>query len=254
MAEALTRFTTQGLVIREMNVGENDRLVTLLTKEYGLLKAYATGARSIKSKRAAACVPLTYSSFTINRKGENHRITEATAISTFFTAGTDIEILTLGQYFCELAYVFGEQNVPNEELLRLILNSLHFLTKDKRYPSLIKTITEFRTAVISGYRPNLLACEECGRFEDSPMFFDMENGLLLCSECKGDTEGLTPLDMTSLTALRHISFSEFGKLYAFTLPEKSADILSKITEKYLLKQTDYNFKALNFYNSLLNQE
>ncbi len=248
--ETLTHFTTQGLVIKEMNVGENDRLVTLFTKEYGILKAYVPGAKSIKSKRSSASSQLTYSSFTINRKGENYRITEASPIASFFTAKADVVVLSLSQYFCELCAVFVDRMNPNEEFLRLILNSLHFLTKENAYPPLIKAITEFRIAVISGYMPNLLACENCAKFEDDIMFLNLSNGNILCSECKEDVEGLIPLDRTSLSALRHIAFSELKKLYSFKIPEISAEKLSKITEKYLIHQTDYRFKTLDFYNSI----
>lgn len=250
MAQTQTRFTTQGLVIGETNIGENDRLVTLLTKEYGVLKAYVPGAKSIKSKRSAASSLLTYSSFCISRKGEIYRITEAETISSFFIAGLDVEVLSLAQYFCELAAVFVEQMTPNEEFLRLILNSLHFITKEKKYPPLIKAITEFRIAVISGYRPDLLACKECAKFEDDIMFFSLEDGSIVCKDCTESYDGLIPLDPTLLSALRHITFSEFGRLYAFEIPQKSADSLSKITERYLTHQTDYRFSTLDFYNSL----
>ncbi|MBR4073352.1 MAG: recombination protein O N-terminal domain-containing protein, partial [Clostridia bacterium] len=62
------RFTTDALVIKEMKVGESDRLVTLLTKEYGVIKAFAAGAKNIKSKKAAATGLLSYSSVTILKK------------------------------------------------------------------------------------------------------------------------------------------------------------------------------------------
>lgn len=251
MAEIGTHFTTQGLVIREMNVGENDRLITIFTKDYGILKAYVPGAKSIKSKRSAASSMLTYSSFTINRKGEIYRISEATTISSFFTIGQDVAVLSLCQYFCELCSVFVERMNPNPEFLRLILNSLHFLTKENRYPPLIKAITEFRVAAISGYMPQLLACENCGEFESDLMFFDPQNGSLICNECIENTEGLIPLDRTSLSALRHIALSDFGKLYSFSVPDSSADTLSQITEKYLLAQADCRFKALDFYKSVI---
>ena len=251
MAETQIRFTTQGLVIRETLRGETDRLLTIFTKEYGILNAYASGAKSIKSKRSAGCSLLTYSSFSITRKGEFYRITEAEPISSFFTMGMDVEILSLCQYFCELSSVFVDRMNPNEEFLRLILNSLHFLTKENKFPPLIKAITEFRIAVISGYRPDLLACAGCGKFEDDIMFLNLDNGELVCKECTENYDGLIPLDRTSLTALRHIAFSEFSKIYAFSLPEESAEKLSKITEKYLIYQTDYNFKTLEFYRSII---
>ncbi len=249
MTELQTRFTTEGLVIKEMNVGESDRLVTLFTREYGIIKAFAPGAKSIKSKKGTATSLLTYSSFTIVRKGKTLRIYEAVPQVTFFALGADIEILSLSQYFCELCLVFGEENTPNVEFLRIILNSLHFLTKEKRFPTLIKAITELRIASVSGYSPNLVACMGCGCFEEDVMYFRIDDGSLWCEDCRENGEYLA-LDRTLLSAMRHIVYSELNKLYSFEIPEKSAERLSQITEKYITVQTDYRFSALEFYNSV----
>ena len=249
MTQSQTRFTVEGLVIKEMNVGESDRLVTLFTRENGIIKAFASGAKNPKSKKAAATSLLTYSSFTILNKKGTLRIYEATPLASFFTMGSDVEILSLSQYFCELALLFGENDHPNEELLRLILNSLHFLTKKKRYAPLIKAITEMRISAICGYKPSLVACENCGKFEDTVMFFNLSDGSLLCSECS-DGQNHIPINKTVLSALRQIVFSEFNNLYSFEIPEKDADTLSKITEKYISLQTDFKFTALDFYNAI----
>lgn len=249
MADTVTRFTTEGLVIKEMKVGESDRLVTLFTREYGIIKAFAAGAVSIRSKKHSATAMLTYSSFTlVNKKGTN-RIYEAAPIEQFFTLGGDIEVLSVSQYFCELALIFGENDVPNEELFRLILNSLHFLIKKKKYPPLIKAVTEFRTAVISGYMPNLIGCAECGKFEDGNMLFNLNDGSLLCGDCGGKKTGVR-LNPTLLSALRHIAFSELKKLYSFEIPNTQADTLSSITESYIRLQTDQRFAALDFLNQI----
>ena len=250
MTQLQTRFTTEALVIKEMNVGESDRLVTLFTRDLGIIKAFASGAKNIKSKKGAATALLTYSSFTILEKIGTYRIYEATPIAQFFTLGSDIETLTLSQYFCELALEFAEEGKPTPELLRLILNSLHFLTKEKRYAPLVKAITELRCAVISGYSPNLIACENCGEFETDVMHFNVEEGFILCDSCKEMAQGI-PITKTELSAMRHIVYSEFSKLYSFEIPESNADRLSKITEKYITVQTDYRFSALEFYRTII---
>ena len=120
--------------------------------------------------------------------------------------------LVTGTKFLE--YTNFSKKLLNEEFLRLILNSLHFITKNKKFPPLIKAITEFRIAVISGYLPDLLACENCGKFEDDVIFFNMSEGSLICKDCTDRLDGLTTLDRTSLSALRHIAYSEFSKLYS----------------------------------------
>ena len=249
MTETGNRFTTEALVIKEMNVGESDRLVTLFTRDYGVIKAFASGAKNLKSKKGSATSLLTYGSFTIKRKNESNRIYDATPISFFFGAGSDIEVLTLSQYFCELANEFAVSGTPNDELLRLILNSLHFLTKQKRYPPLIKAVTELRTAVISGYSPNLIACDICGKFEDDVMYFNLQDGNLRCGECV-QPENYVPVDRTLVSSMRHIVYSQFKKLYSFEIPEDSAKRLSEITGKYITLQTDHRFSTLEFYNTI----
>ena len=237
-------------MIKEMSVGENDRLVTLFTRDYGIIRAFAAGAKSIKSKKGAATSLLTYGSFTILKKKETYKIYEATPVRLFFGVGSEIDVLSLAQYFCELCGVLVASGIPDGEFLRLILNSLHFLTKEKRYPPLIKAITELRAAALAGYMPNLVACGGCGKFEDDIMYFDVRDGKLLCAECKSQTGGLIPLDRTILAAMRHIVYAEFSRLYSFTVPEESADKLSEITGKYITIQTDHRFAALDFYNTV----
>ena len=239
-------------MIKEMNMGESDRLVTLFTRDYGIIRAFAAGAKSIKSKKGAATSLLTYSSFTILKKKDTYKIYEASPIRLFFGAGSEIEVLSLAQYFCELCYVLVASGVPDGEFLRLILNSLHFLTKEKRFPPLIKAITELRAAALSGFMPDLIACSGCGKFEDDIMYFDISGGRLLCRGCKRETSDLATLDRTMLSAMRHIVYSEFGRLYSFTVPENCAKRLSEITGKYITVQTDHRFTALDFYNSVAN--
>lgn len=236
-------------MIKESNIGEQDKLITLLTADRGVIRAYAAGTKNIKSKRAAATGLLTYASFTIDKKGENLRITEATPITLFFGAGSDIIILSLSQYFCELALVIEPPSEESENFLRLILNSLHFLTHKKISPVLIKAITELRILSSSGYMPNLIACEDCGKFQDDVMYFSLKNGSLYCKECQQGVD-LIPVNRTVLEAMRHIVYSKFDKLYSFTIPEKDALFLSNITERYLKFQTEHRFLALEFYNSI----
>lgn len=245
------RFTTEALIIREMNVGESDRLVTLLTREYGVIKAFAAGAKNIKSKKAAATGLLSYSSLTILNKNGTYRIYEATPIKIFFGAGSDIMRLSLAQYFCELSLVLAPID-SGEDFLRVILNSLHFLTDESKNPTLIKAITELRIAAMTGYMPDLVACQGCGQFESDIMYYRVADGHILCNKCVGEagTVGLIKIDRTILSAMRHIVYSALENMYNFTIPEAAANRLSELTSKYILTQTEHRFNTLDFYNSI----
>ena len=249
MKETETRFTTDALVIKEMNVGESDRLVTLFTREHGLIRAFAAGAKSIRSKKGAATSLLTYGSFTVLKKKDTYKIYEAVPIRMFFTMGGDIELLSLEQYFCELALVFAPYDSADTELLRLILNSLHFLTAEKRFPPLIKAVTELRAASISGFMPDLVACGGCGKYEDDIMYFDIEEGCIYCKDCYRNNALTAPLGV--VTAMRYICLTDdVAKVFSFKLSDENIQILSDITEKYLLSRVDTRLTTLEFYKGL----
>ncbi len=233
-------------MIGQTSIGDNDRLLTLFTKDYGVIKAYAAGAKSVKSKRGSAASLLSFSNFSIDKKGNTYRVNEATANRMFFRAGNDVVTLAVSQYFCELCTFFGPHDDTANEFLRLILNSLHYMTEKGRDPSLIKAITELRVCVLSGYAPNLVACQCCGKYEDKVMFFKLDNGMLFCEDCK--KENTIPINRTVLDAMRHIVYSDIEALYKFDIPQKDIYALEKITEKYIIFQSEHKFSTLDFYH------
>lgn len=243
------RLDTKGLILREQNIGERDKLVTVLTGELGVLRAFVRGAKSLKSKKQSAVGLLCYSALSILRGKDSYVIGEAQAIETFFGLRSDIEKLALAQYFAELAAEFAPQGEGANEYLRVALNSLYMLANDRRPPDQLKAITELRFVSMAGYMPGLVACERCGRFETPYMYFDMENGLLYCEDC-ADESAPFRLEIGLVSALRHIVFSELRRLYDFKMPAQALSELSYITETYLRLKSEREFKTLKFYNSV----
>lgn len=245
-----TQFTIDGLIIREQNIGDNDKLVTVLSRNNGIISAYASGAKSIKSRKGAATCLLSYSSLTMKKKGESYRISEAAPIEVFFKTGNDIEALALAQYFCELALNHAPSDENCEYVLRLFLNALYFLGERKRNIHLIKAIVELKLMSLIGYMPDLVACKKCLKYENDLMYFDTAEGYLYCSGCIPYEKSFAVMNGTLIMAMRHIIYAEFSKLFSFTLPDEAAVALSSITEKYLINKTEHNLKTLQFFKSL----
>ncbi len=247
------KFSTDGLVIKENNVGESDRVVQVLTRDKGLISAFVSGARKPKSKNAAATALLCYSHLTFTQTKDTYRITESEAINVFFELRSDIERLSLAQYICELCQVLVPFGVEGEDYLRLALNSLHFIAKGKMDIRSVKALTELRMMVIAGFMPDLVGCRECGTDLEFPLWLDLAGGDMLCNGCKSaESVGgqFAELDKTTFAAMRHIVYSDFERLYSFSLPPENARYLSFVTERYLMAQTDRKFKTLEFFHSL----
>ncbi len=243
------RLNTDGLVIREQNIGEADRRVTLLTRDYGIVHAFARGARRIKSNALTATQLLSYSRFSIFQGRDSYIIDEAEPIEVFFSLRGNMENLSLALYFAQLMEELAPELDDAAPHLRLILNTLHLLAAGKRPPLQLKAIFELRLLSIAGYMPSLVACETCGAFESDPMYFDTVHGRLYCENCRPKTPHDT-LPIGVVTAMRHIVFSDFDKVFGFTLPDDSLGILSNISERYLLAQTQRGFQTLDFYHQI----
>ena len=243
------RTNTDGIILKEQNIGEKDKLVTVLTRHNGLVRAFVRGAKSFKNRKNSATGMFCYSKLSLYKTKDSYIIDEAEPIELFFELRDDLAKISLAQYFGELIITLVQEEEPAEEYLRLMLNSLHFLAKDKLPIEQIKAITELRLMCIAGFMPNLIACDRCGEYETNTMYFDVEDGLLYCENCITN-DMLFPLEIGLIKGLRHIAFSDFEKIYSFRMEDHALEDLTYITEKYLLSKLQRNFKTLEFYKEI----
>lgn len=242
------RLNTEGLVIREQNIGEADRLVTILTAGHGIIKAFARGARRIKSGSVASTQLLSYSSFSIYMGKERNVIDEAQAINVFFGVRGNMESLSLGQYFAELSEAVSPDSTDSKEILRTVLNSLYLLGKGRKNPRLIKAVAELRIMSAAGYMPDIVACKKCGSYEAPTMIFDAEKSALYCEKCMSGAGA--PLPLAVITAMRHICYSEQEKIFSFSLPDVEMKLLSELAERYMLLRINKRLPTLEFYKTI----
>jgi DNA repair protein RecO (recombination protein O) len=178
---------TDGLVIRRLNVGESDMIVTLLTRDRGVVRASAKGARNFKNRLSPACALLSHSAFTLYQGREKYIINEAEPLNVFMGVRNDIDRLALAQYLCELEECAAPKEAQAEDYLRLALNALHLADGALRPPDLIKAACEMRLMTMAGYMPDLVACRGCGAYESEEMYFLPADAQLVCGECaRGD--------------------------------------------------------------------
>lgn len=240
---------TDGLVVRQVNYKDNDQILTVLTKEHGLMTLKARGVRSRSSRLKGACQLLAYSEFTVFENRGFHTIDEANAIQMFPELRTDIELLSLASYFAQVAEVLSQEDMPNPELLSLTLNALYALCRRLCTPELVKAAFELRAACLGGYTPELSGCAVCG--DPEPDRFDVRGGILCCASCSAG-EGLRlPVSPGSLAAMRYLVSCDAKRLVSFRLEGRAVKELCDLTETYLQTQLERGFYTLDFYKSLL---
>ncbi len=244
-------LTTQGLVIRVCPYNDTDAMLTVLTAEQGRISAKVRGLRRKNSPLSAPCQLLAYGEFTFFEYKGSFTVNEAHSLELFADLRKDLQKLSLGTYFAQVAEIISQEDLPNPELLSLTLNCLYALSKLNVSEAKVKAVFEFRCSCLAGYTPDLFGCRVCGNH--TPDYFDISGGRLECSGCRSyDSPGIRmPVSSGMLDALRFISACDSKKLFSFDLPENTMDQLSSVTESYLSAQLERGFSALDFYKSLI---
>ncbi len=242
---------TEALVLKEQNIGENDRLITLLTRNAGIVRAFVKVAGKAKSGLQSATQLLSYSRFTIKLGRTANRVTEAEAIEVYFGLWQDVEKVALAQYFTQLVAEVAPEGNQSDELLKIMLNALYFLHNGKKKPEQLKAIVELRVACMCGYMPSLECCDICGTVGGERYVFDFVNAVICCPECRNSrSRAYAVVSGGVVSAMRHIIESDVMKIFSFNMSDEGFKQLSEVTEKYIMMQLQRSFSALDFYNSV----
>lgn len=244
-------LTTKGLVVRVTPYNDNDAILSVLTPTYGKLSVKARGLRRKNSPLIAPCQLLAYAEFVLFEYRGMYTINEAHSIELFSSLRKDLQKLSLGSYFAQAAETMSQEDLPNPELLSLVLNCLYGLSKLNIHEVQVKAVFELRSACLSGYSPDLYGCYRCGC--ENPDRFDISEGRLECAGCRNpESAGLRmPVTPGVLDAMRYICGCDSKKLFSFHVSADTLEALSYVTESYLSTQLERGFSALDFYKSLL---
>lgn len=241
----------RGLVLRLTDYNDRDALLTLLTENYGKLTVKARGLRRKNSPLAAPCQLLVFGEYTLFEYKGMYTVNEAHCIELFKGVRSDIQKLSLGSYFAQVAEVISQEDMPNPELLSLVLNCLYALSEMDISQTKIKAVFELRSACLAGYTPDLTGCCQCGN--PNPERFDVSSGTLECAHCRNSaSSGLRlPITASVTEAMRYIVGCHAKKLFAFQTSDETVELLSQASEVFFTTQLERSFSALALYKSLL---
>ena len=152
-------YRATGINLRSKPSGEADRLMTILTKEYGLIRVIAPSARKQKSSLAGRSGIFVVNDLLIAQGKSMDKITQAESLQSFPKLSLDIRKLTAGQYLVELALQQALSEQSQESLYYLLLEHLDRLEAaplDRILPHLTHAI--FQLLALAGVAPQLYRC------------------------------------------------------------------------------------------------
>ncbi|PZO43806.1 MAG: DNA repair protein RecO [Pseudanabaena frigida] len=152
-------YRATGINLKGMPLGENDRLLTILTKEHGLIRAVAAGARKHRSAMAGRSGLFVVNDLQISVGRNMDRIKNAEVLQSFVGLGKTLAKLTAAQYLSELALMQALSAQPQEELFLVLVEHLNRIQNaDSQYVLAHLAHGTYHLLAIAGFAPQVHSC------------------------------------------------------------------------------------------------
>ena len=244
-----------GIVLSEFPLGENDKRLTILSKETGKISVISRGCRKAKSHLHAISQAVTYGDFLILRSRNYNYLTSGECRDSFGDLKADLDRILYSTYFCEVAEYFTVEDQDEKEILNLLFLTFSAMKKDLIPLSLIRRIYEFRILMAAGLGMQCHACVRCGTEEGLSVLSSYHGGTL-CRSCAGAPESafragsFMTLSRETLYALQYTAYLPLRELYSFQLQGQTRREYEAAVADYFRIQADHHFRSEKMLDSI----
>jgi DNA repair protein RecO (recombination protein O) len=194
------------VVLRTVDHGESDRVVTLLARGHGKLAAFARAARASKRRFGGALEPFTLVHAELSGRGGGDRLLRLDSVSperAFPSIRGDLARIACAAYAAELVRELTRDHEPHDDLFDLLVDYLGRLDAGPARPPMLRAF-ELAALAAAGFQPRLDACARCGApLPDGEVTFAPADGGPVCQGCASQAgPGRLPLSPAGLAALR----------------------------------------------------
>lgn len=232
-----------GIVLSVYPIGENDRRLTILTKERGKIQVFARGCRKPNHPLFGVTQPLIYCEFMITEGRRFNYLNSAEGKNYFPHLKEDLEDIYYSTYFAELAEYFTVEGMDERNILNLLFVTFTAMEKKKIPLPLIRRIYELKILQYYGIGMEVFRCISCGK-ETELDTLSLERGGVLCHTCaQGGAYSSTHLDPAVLYALQYVLSIPLQRLYSFVLKEEIFLEFQWIVKHFFRIHVEHRFKA-----------
>lgn len=230
-------YKTETIILGDSDLGDQDKVITLFSKDYGKLKAVAKGARRLKSRFSPAIQMLSYVTavFYESRRIDMDTLNECQINSSFLGIRNDLLRLAYGYYIAELVVKFVQGSENLRFLFDLLLKTLFALEKTSK-EGLFTVVRAFELKMLTvlGYKPFLEGCIDCGRAlrKSNSLYFSGYEGGILCPSCSKDKTGRV-ISPNAVQWMRFLLTASLDKIAHVKLTKGLRTQLELIPEDYI---------------------
>ncbi len=219
-------FTGAAILLRRIEYGDQDLILTFLTPEGGKVSAIGKSAKRSVKRFGGILEPFSLLQVVLKQgRGGLPILQEAALRSAFFHIRGDIRKTAYASYWTELVYDWAEEGAAQDALYGLLCHVLHGLDAGAVPASVLSILFQMRFAALTGFCPELSHCNGCGiPMEAIParrILFDIPGGGIRCGTCGAHTPRKTALSKGTIKNLLWTCRGDYGRACRVRLSEPS---------------------------------
>lgn len=231
---------TKGIVIAEHNMGDFDKMLTILTPGMGKISCAAKGARRPKSGLLAGSQLLCFGEYILYKGASTYNVNSCDIIEVFYNVRTDLDKLKYASHITKLISDVTTENQNTYKILQLYLNTLYIISETEKDKDLSLAIFKIKLMCLLGFTPQINKCISCNSEEIN--FFSLKESSVKCINCGKQDTSCIEITQATILALKYIVLSPPKKLYSFNVTEKSIKELEIIAKLYTNEKLEKEYK------------
>ncbi len=248
------QFKTPALILRRFDLGEADRVLTILTPRHGKFEVVAKGARKLTSRKTGHCELFTRADMLIHRGRDLGIAVQSEMSAAYLPLRDDLTCGALAGYVAELTDRFlesGHEGDAESSGAFMLLDATFARICELDDPRVAVRYFELHLLDLVGFRPELQECV-IGHEPILPhdQFFSYAEGGVVCPTDAARGTSFIPLPLGTLKALRHLQRSRWQQIAALALTDERQHDLERIMHGYLTFVLERRLGSLDFLRRL----
>ena len=236
----------KGIVLAENNMGDYDKMLTILTPNFGKISCAAKGARRPKSALLAGTQLFCFGEYLVYQGTSTYHMNSCETIEMFYKIRTDLDKLKYAVNIIKIIQDVTHENQNCFNILQLLLNTLYVISETDKNLDLVLSIFKMRLASIIGFRPKIEGCTNCNEKENLQYFSLKDNGLK-CKTCGAQDKSAISITKSTLNAIRYTITAPPKKLYSFEIKDESLEEFKLIAKLYFNEKLEKEYKLEDLF-------
>ena len=237
----MKQVKVNGIIIAENNMGDFDKMLTILTPNLGKIGCIAKGSRRPKSLLLAGTQFLCFGEYMLFKGSENYTMNSCETIELFYNIRTDLDKLTYASFITKIVNDVTTENQNCFNTLKLFLNTLYMISETDKDLDFIISVFKLRILKILGFMPNVNECVSCKTKENLTHFSIKDNGFK-CKSCSKQDTGAIEISDATKNAIIYILKADSKKIFSFELSDRCKKELEIVSSLYLNEKLEKEYK------------